>query len=180
MSGKRPSIIAVTENGVTRYGMSISYGGLASIALRLINNAHDEGGNATPYFERLVPIKEVKETVFRDYEGCPADADELVSFAEIDVDQNIIRIDEDMLEEREYHEYPLNLLLEKTSQMKAVCPNGSGINKKHLYSVMNAAVRSATQNKENGSGNQFQTLLARVHSEEKISDEMGIKGMELS
>ena len=158
--------------------MSISYGGLASIATRLINNAHDEGGNATPYFERLAPIKEVKETVFRDYEGCPADADELVSFAEIDVDQNIIRIDDDMPEEREYHEYPLDLLLEKTAQMKAANPN-SGINKKYLYSAMNAAVRTVTQNKETGSGNHFQTLLAQIHPEEKVSDNMEIRGMEL-
>lgn len=179
MKEKRPSIIAVTENGMTRYGMAISYGGLASIALRLLTNANVEGENATPYFERLMPIKEIKEMVFREYEGSPADADELVSFAEIDVDQNIIRIDDDMLKEREYHEYPLDLLLEKTAQMKAASPNSS-IKKEYLYSAMNAAVRSVKQKKETGSGNHFQTLLAQIHPEEKISDDLEIKGMELS
>lgn len=178
MKERRPSIIAVTENRITRYGMTSSYGGLASIALRLLENAHDEGENVTPYFERLMPINEVKEMVFRDYEGRPADADELVSFAEIDVDQNIIRIDDDIREEREYHEYPLDLLLEQTAQLKTARPNSSYINKQHLYNAMDASVRSAAQ-KGTGSENRFQTLLARVHPEEKAADSAEIRGMEL-
>lgn len=179
MKKRRPSIIAVIENGMTRYGITNNYGGLASIALRLVENAQDERGKDVPYFERLMPINEVKEIVFRDYEGRPADADDLVSFAEIDVDQNMIRIDDDMLEEREYHEYPLDLLLKKTAQLKAVRPDSRYINKQHLYNAMDAAVRSAAQKKETGSKKQFQTMLARLYPEENMSDNVEIKGMEL-
>lgn len=179
MKERRSSVVAVTENGRTRYGMTISYGGLASIALRLLRDTHDEGKAAIPYFERLMPITEIEETVFRDYEGRPADADKLVSFAEIDVDQNIIRIDDDMLKERQYHEYPLDLLLKKAAQLKAICPNSSSINKQHLYNVMNAAVRPVTQKKETGGENYPQTPSAQIHSEENMADNVEIRGIEL-
>lgn len=148
MAEKRPSVIAVTENGTTRYGIAGNYGGLVGIALRLLKNAKDGGGSPVPYFDRLVPIKEVEKSRFLDYAGRPADADELFCFAEIDVDENVIRIDEDMKEEREYHEYPLDRLLDEAVRLRQPSSySGYGaVNKKILYSVMNTVVKSMTGN----------------------------------
>lgn len=58
---KRPSVFYVTENGTTRYGMTRSYGGLAGITLRLLTHATDGYGISIPYFERLKPMKEIRE-----------------------------------------------------------------------------------------------------------------------
>ena len=108
---KRPSVFYVTENGTTRYGMTRSYGGLAGITLRLLTHATDGYGISIPYFERLKPMKEISEDEFQTYADHPETADDLYSFAEIDVDKNVLRIDEDWKEERSYREYPLQLLL---------------------------------------------------------------------
>lgn len=180
MTIKRPSIIAVTEKGTTRYGIASGYGGLASIALRLLKNAYDKDGNAVSYFERLDPITEVKESVFQDYTNRLEDTDELLSFAEIDVDKNVIRIDEDRKEEREYHEYPLDRLLEKAARIRRDNGhNGYTINKEHLYGAMNATAIPAAQKKDNVSENCRNKIMERLYPEGKTQDGMEVKGMEL-
>ena len=114
---KRPSVFFVTENGTTRYGMTRSYGGLAGITLRLLTHATDGYGISIPYFERLKPMKEISEDEFQTYADHPETADDLYSFAEIDVDKNVLRIDEDWKEERSYREYPLQLLLAQATPL---------------------------------------------------------------
>lgn len=180
MTEKRPSVIAVTEKGITRYGMAGNYGGLVGITLRLLINSQDKKGNSVPYFERLVPIKEVEKDKFQDYADRPADADELFCFAQINVDKNIICIDEDMKEQREYHEYPLDLLLEEAARLRVTSPYSSygTINKKILYSVMNSAVKSVTQNQGNEGKNPSQAMMEHIRLEEKMPDSLGMKGME--
>ena len=89
---KRPSVFYVTENGTTRYGMTRSYGGLAGITLRLLTHATDGYGISIPYFERLKPMKEISEDEFQTYADHPETADDLYSFAEIDVDKNVCEL----------------------------------------------------------------------------------------
>ena len=115
---KRPSVFYVTENGTTRYGMTRSYGGLAGIILRLLTHATDGYGISIPYFERLKPMKEISEDEFQTYADHPETADDLYSFAEIDVDKNVLRIDEDWKEERSYREYPVPFPVSWTVKMK--------------------------------------------------------------
>lgn len=47
-------------------------------------------------------MKEISEDEFQTYADHPETADDLYSFAEIDVDKNVLRIDEDWKEERSY------------------------------------------------------------------------------
>lgn len=76
------------------------------------------------------------------YADYPENADELFSFIEIDADENVIRIDEDMKEERQYHEYPLNLLLEKARKVVGINPYSGyeSLNRDRLYREMRQAV----------------------------------------
>ena len=97
--------------------MTRSYGGLAGITLRLLTHATDGYGISIPYFERLKPMKEISEDEFQTYADHPETADDLYSFAEIDVDKNVLRIDEDWKEERSYREYPLQLLLAQAAPL---------------------------------------------------------------
>lgn len=139
---KRASVIAVTENGKARYCSTKNYGGIAGVALRLIKNEKDAQGNQVPLFERLDRVKEMDRMEFLAYADYPENADELFSFIEIDADENVIRIDEDMKEERQYHEYPLNLLLEKARKVVGINPYSGykSLNRDRLYREMRQAV----------------------------------------
>ena len=144
---KRPSVFAIKENGKTRYGMTRSYGGLAGIALRLVKNCVDQTGNPISLFDRLNYITEISEERYRNYADHPENADEFYSFIEIDSDQNVIFVDEDMLEEREYHEYPLDVLLEEAEAVIAPNPYSGydAVRKDRLYTAMNSKMRIRTK-----------------------------------
>lgn len=82
---KRPSVIAVTENGNTRYGVTRSYGDLASIALRLLKYRTDANGQYMPFFERFNNTREIDREEYEEiYADHPEEADTLTSFTEID------------------------------------------------------------------------------------------------
>lgn len=139
---KRSSVFSVTENGVTRYGMTKSYGGLAGITLRLLKHAEEQSGTPRPYFERLTPGKEITSDAFQEYADHPEAADDLYSFAEIDVDENVMRIDEDGKEERTYREYPLQLLLDQAAPLIRPHPYSGydALDKNQLYAAMDSAM----------------------------------------
>ncbi len=147
---KRPSVFFVTENGTTRYGMTRSYGGLAGITLRLLTHATDGYGISIPYFERLKPMKEISEDEFQTYADHPETADDLYSFAEIDVDKNVLRIDEDWKEERSYREYPLQLLLAQATPLISSNPYSGydSLQKQRLYAVMDDAMHSYQESED--------------------------------
>ena len=139
---KRASVIAVKENGKVRYCSTKIYGGIAGVALRLLKNERDAQGNQVPLFERLDRVREMDRTEFLSYADHPENADDLFSFIEIDADENVIRIDEDMKEERQYHEYPLDLLLQKAEKVVGINPYSGyeSLNRDRLYREMRQAV----------------------------------------
>ena len=147
---KRPSVFYVTENGTTRYGMTRSYGGLTGITLRLLTHATDGYGISIPYFERLKPMKEISEDEVQTYADHPETADDLYSFAEIDVDKNVLRIDEDWKEERSYREYPLQLLLAQAAPLISSNPYSGydSLQKQRLYAVMDDAMHSYQESED--------------------------------
>ena len=61
---------------------------------------------------------EISAEEYQGYLEHPENADDFQALIEIDVDHNIIRVDEDMGEEREYHEFPIDFLMEKTEHLK--------------------------------------------------------------
>lgn len=144
---KRASVIAVTENGKARYCSIKIYGGIAGVALRLIKNEKDAQGNQVPLFERLDRVKEMDRMEFLVYAEHPENADDLFSFIEIDADENVIRIDEDMKEERQYHEYPLDLLIGKAKEVVGINPYSGYefIDRDRLYRVMRQNVAGGTR-----------------------------------
>ena len=148
---KRPSVIAVTENGNTRYGVTRSYGGLASIALRLLKYRTDADGQYMPFFERFNNTREIDREEYEEtYADHPEEADTLTSFTEIDVDRNILCIDEDRGKEREYHEYPLDFLLERAELLIRNNPyTGEGyIKREDLYFDLKTAVYCRPEEQE--------------------------------
>lgn len=115
---RRPCVIAVTENGVTRCGLTTAYLGLGGIPYRLLKRNTDQDGNPLPLFENMKLQSEISLEQYQGYLDHPENADEFSAMIEIDVDHNIVRVDEDMGEEREYHEFPIDLLLERARQLK--------------------------------------------------------------
>lgn len=139
---KRPSVIAVTENGNTRYGVTRSYGGLASIALRLLKYRTDANGQYMPFFERFNNTREINREEYEEtYADHPEEADTLTSFTEIDVDRG---------KEREYHEYPLDFLLERAELLIRNNPyTGEGyIKREDLYFDLKTAVYCRPEEQE--------------------------------
>lgn len=138
----RPSIIAVTEKGKTRYGVAATYGDLADIALRLIKNELDGKGNYVPMFQRLHPICEINR---REYEGIyanhPEKADDFASIADIDVDLNLICIDEDREGAREYSEIAIDALLDAARPLiHSTCTGREEIEKEELYRCLESVM----------------------------------------
>lgn len=68
----------------------------------------------------------------------PENADDFKALIEIDVDHNIIRVDEDMGKEREYHEFPIDFVIEKTKHLdERFSRHGSyAISKKDIYEML--------------------------------------------
>ena len=84
------------------------------------------------------------------YADHPETADDLYSFAEIDVDKNVLRIDEDWKEERSYREYPLQLLLAQAAPLISSNPYSGydSLQKQRLYAVMDDAMHSYQESED--------------------------------
>lgn len=165
---KRASVIAVTENGKSRYCSTKVYGGLAGITLRLLKNEKDAQGNQIPMFERLDRVKEMDRKEFLAYADHPERADDLFSFIEIDADENVIRIDEDMKEERQYYEYPLDLLLKKAKELVDINPYSGYefLNRTRLYHVMRQAAAGKIRRETEQVGGEEQMMQDESGQEE--------------
>lgn len=124
---RKPSVIAVIENGKTRCGLTTAIRGLGGIPYRLHKRAVGEDGQPLPLFENMKLQSEISTEEYQRYLDHPEDADDFKALIEIDVDHNMIRVDEDMGEEREYHEFPIDFVLEKTKDFKG-CFSGPGPN----------------------------------------------------
>lgn len=174
---KRASVIAVTENGKARYCSTKIYGGIAGVALRLIKNEKDAQGNQVPLFERLDRVKEMDRMEFLVYAEHPENADDLFSFIEIDADENVIRIDEDRKEERQYHEYPLDLLIGKAKEVVGINPYSGyeSLNRDRLYREMRQAVTGGTGQEMGRTGGTKERDAAQeqMTQDESRQDEIG-------
>lgn len=135
---RRPCVIAVIENGEIRCGLTNAYTGLGGIPYRLLKGTATQGEQARPLFESMKCHTEVSPEKYQNYLDHPESADDFSAMIEIDLDQNIIRVDEDMGEEREYHEFPLDALLEQAKQLRSpFTKQGSNvISQKRIYRAM--------------------------------------------
>ncbi len=135
---RRPCVVAVTENGETRCGLTTEYIGLGGIPYRLIKRENGEDGNPLPLFENMKFQSEISLEQFHEYLNNTENADDFCAMMEIDADHNIIRVDEDMGEEREYHEFPIDLLLERAQMLKDFAKRGAhvAISQKRIYKAM--------------------------------------------
>ncbi len=116
---RKPGVIAVIENGTTRCGLSRSLIGLGGLPDRLLQSCPEKGKAPRNVFQTLERIlTEVSLAQYQEYLEHPENADDFSCLMEIDVDHGSIRIDEDMGEEREYHEYPLSQFIEKAWELK--------------------------------------------------------------
>ena len=115
---RKPSAIAVIENGETRCGLTTAIRGLGGIPYRLHKRAVGEDGRPLPLFENMKLQSEISTEEYQGYLDHPENADEFKALIEIDVDHNMIRVDENMGEERKYHEFPIDFLMEKTKHLK--------------------------------------------------------------
>jgi len=81
---------------------------------------------------------EISLEQYQAYLDHPENADDFSAMIEIDLDHNIVHVDEDMGEEREYHEFPIDLLMEKAQQLKSFTkkPGPNAIPQKHIYQAM--------------------------------------------
>jgi len=135
---RRPCIVSITENGETRCGLTTAFFGLGGIPYRLINRDTDWGGNPFPLYQNMKFQSEISPEQYQEYLDHPEMADDFSAIIEIDADHNIIRVDEDMGEEREYHEFPIDLLLEKAQEIRSsfskMGPNM--ISRKSIYRAM--------------------------------------------
>ncbi len=135
---RRPCVVAVTENGETRYGLTTAFTGLGGIPYRLLRRNADEAGKPLPLFENMRIKSEISLEQYQEYLDHPEHADDFSAMIEINMDRNIIRIDEDMGQEREYHEYPIDLLLETAQQLKSsfTLQGSNMIPQKRIYKAM--------------------------------------------
>lgn len=115
---RKPSVIAVIENGETRCGLTTAIRGLGGIPYRLHKRAVGGDGRPLPLFENMKLQSEISGEEYQGYLNHPENADDFQALIEIDVDHNMIRVDEDTGEEREYHEFPIDFLMEKTEHLK--------------------------------------------------------------
>ncbi len=114
---RKPSVIAVIENGETKCGLTTAIRGLGGIPYRLHKRAVGEDGRPLPLFENMKLQSEISAEEYQGNLEHPENADDFKALIEIDVDHNIIRVDEDMGEEREYHEFPIDYIVEKTKHL---------------------------------------------------------------
>ncbi len=134
---RRPCVVAVTENGETRCGLTTAYRGLGGIPSRLIKRETGKDGNLLPLFENMKLQSEVSLEQYLEYLDHPENADDFSAMVEIDIDHNIIRVDEDMGEEREYYEFPIDLLVERAWMLKDFTKKGpDAISQKRIYKAM--------------------------------------------
>jgi len=139
--GKRYSVFAITEDGKTHYCKSKQYGGIGGLTLRFSKNEIVKGVRV-PFFERLNNTIEIDKSEYQEYLDHPEDADVLVSLVEVNVDEDIIRFDEDMQSERIYREYPLSLLVaEGKHQIRARSQSGYDmVDKDNMYRHMDMLI----------------------------------------
>ena len=135
---RKPSAIAVIENGETRCGLTTAIRGLGGIPYRLHKRAIGEDGRPLPLFENMKLQSEISTEEYQEYLDYPENADEFKALIEIDVDHNMIRVDENMGEERKYHEFPIDFLMEKTKHLDGrFSRHGSyAISKKAIYEML--------------------------------------------
>ena len=110
-------------------------------------------------------MKEISEDEFQTYADHPETADDLYSFAEIDVDKNVLRIDEDWKEERSYREYPLQLLLAQAAPLISSNPYSGydSLQKQRLYAVMDDAMHSYQESED-------ENVLSEKEMDEEMSE----------
>lgn len=141
MSGKKTRkdcVVAVIENGETRCGTTTAFFGLGGIPYRLIRRFNGKDGKPLPLFDNMRLQREVSLEQYQDWLDHPENADDFSAMIEVDVDHNIIRVDEDMGQEREYHEFPMDAFLEQSKQLissgKKAGPNA--IRQERIYPAM--------------------------------------------
>jgi len=115
---------------------------LGGIPYRLLRRNADEDGKPLPLFENMRIKSEISLELYQEYLDHPEKADDFSAMIEIDMDHNIIRIDEDMGQEREYHEYPIDLLLEKAQQLRSsfTLQGSNMIPQKRIYKAMEGLI----------------------------------------
>ena len=135
---RKPTVIAVIENGETRCGLTTAIRGLGGIPYRLHKRAVGGDGRPLPLFENMKLQSEISAEEYRGYLDHPENADDFNALIEIDVDHNMIRVDEDMGEEREYHEFPIDFLMEKTEHFKwrFSMPGPNAISRRDIYELL--------------------------------------------
>ena len=93
---KRPSIIAVVENGETRCGLTEEITGLGSLPYRLTRSCPEGWEKPQNVFQSMEEVlTEVSLEQYQAYLDHPEEADDYNAMIEIDVDHDVIRIDED-------------------------------------------------------------------------------------
>ena len=135
---RKPTVIVVIENGEIRCGLTTAIRGLGGIPYRLHKRAVDGDGRILPLFENMRLQSEISAEEYQRYLDHPENADDFKVLIEIDVDHNIIRVDEDMGPEREYHEFPIDFVMEKTKHLDGrFSRHGSyAISKKAIYEML--------------------------------------------
>ncbi len=136
---RRPCVIAVIENGEIRCGLTNAYTGLGGIPYRILKGTNTaEGEQPKPLFESMRCHTEISPERYQEYLDHPENADDFSAMIEIDLEQNTIRVDEDMGEEREYHEFPVDVLLEQAKQLRSsfTKPGSNMIPQKIIYKAM--------------------------------------------
>ena len=91
-----------------------------------------------PLFENMKLQSEISAEEYQGYLDHPENADDFKALIEIDVDHNMIRVDEDMGEEREYHEFPIDFLMEKTKHLEGRFSRSgpNAISRKDIYELL--------------------------------------------
>ena len=135
---RKPTVIAVVEDGKIRCGLTTAIRGLGGIPYRLHKRAIGEDGRPLPLFENMKLQSEISAEEYQGYLEHPENADDFKALIEIDVDHNMIRVDEDMGEEREYHEFPIDFLMEKTKHLKGrfSMSGPNAIPRKDIYEML--------------------------------------------
>jgi len=179
-------LVAVTENGETRCGLTTAYYGLGGISYRLIKRDAGPDGNLLPLFENMKLQSEISVEQYQEYLSHPENADDFSAMIEIDADHNIIRVDEDMGEQREYHEFPIDLLMEKARQLKDFTKRGAhdAIPQKRIYQAMESRAKASLSQKpglaEKGRQDLQDAALLRQALEAQTPEQgMTIGGMDL-
>ncbi len=133
---RKQCVVAVIENGETRCGLTTAFIGLGGIPYRLMKWASDE--ERKPLFEKMRLQMEISPEQYQEYLDHPENADDFSAMIEINVDQNIIHVDEDMGQEREYHGFPLDAFMEKAEQFHSSFTKSgpNAIRQNRIYSVM--------------------------------------------